>query len=272
MQDQPFNFEELAAQLGLDLTKPNVARCYDAAFGGQFNSAVDRAVEVRGRELFPNLNLFARMARDYYLHISDEIARLDATIHHFIDLGSGLPTQGALHERLPATAQVLYNDHDPEVITLSRYIIGDNPNLRYVQCKIEETDAILGAAEEFFGQERCVCITMLGVAYFIDDATLTRIIQQFYDWSAPDSRLAVSFFDTNEHDPAWAEVVETYKKMGVDLYPRSPEQMLRLLGGWQPDDDGIQPIEVFVERRLNRTLVDPAMRGKIGFAGIFRRP
>jgi SAM-dependent methyltransferase len=261
----------LANKLDLTITRPNVARAYDAAMGGRYNSAEDRKIEEMGRKLFPHLSLFARFQRQFLFYIAGQIGH--AGLNHVIDLGSGLPTQGALHEHLPQHTKVLYNDHDPETIALARYIIRDHPDIRYVQCKIEDTATVLAAAEELFEDIRRVCITLIGVAYFINDADLARVCQELYRWSAPGSMLAISFFNTDEHDPSWADIVKKYQGMGVQLYPRSAAHMLSLLGPWQADVTGIRPIEEFVEMGQIGTLAaPPEMRGTIGFAGVFTHP
>ena len=70
----------------------------------------------------------------------------EAGIRQFIDLGSGLPTQGNVHEIAQAIApdaRVVYVDNDAMVVTHSRALLaGDNTVA--IQADLREPDLILG--------------------------------------------------------------------------------------------------------------------------------
>nr|WP_322746625.1 SAM-dependent methyltransferase [Saccharothrix syringae] len=85
----------------IDLSRPSIARVYDYWLGGAHNFAVDRAVAdkvlndvpmVKGIVL--NHRAFLRRAVRYLL---------DRGIRQFLDLGSGIPTVGNVHEIAQAT-------------------------------------------------------------------------------------------------------------------------------------------------------------------------
>jgi hypothetical protein len=165
----------------------------------------------------------------------------------------------------------LYNDHDSEVVAYSRQILGARPNIDYMESKIEDIETILAAAERVFGAERRVGLIMIGVVYFIDDAALRHVFQRLYEWAAPGSQLAISSFDLNEADVNWPHTREMYRRMGVELYPRTPAHLLALAGDWRSSAQGFQRLEDIVEAKLQTTLALETDRGKLGYAGVLVR-
>ncbi|HEY6706598.1 MAG TPA: SAM-dependent methyltransferase, partial [Actinomycetota bacterium] len=108
---------------------PNPARIYDYFLGGKDNFPADReiaeevlAIAPVAREVVEDNRAFLRRAV--------EALTGEAGIRQFIDLGSGLPTQGNVHEIAQAAApeaRVVYVDNDPMVVTHSRALLaGDN--------------------------------------------------------------------------------------------------------------------------------------------------
>lgn len=251
-------------------TTPNVARVYDYLIGGDHNFAVDRAAGDRVAENIPIAVQGMRLNRLFLEYVVEDMVR--AGLREFIDLATGLPTEGAVHERVPEPARIVYNDHDPEVVAYSRQIIGDRPNIHYVESKIEDIETILAVAERAFGSERRVGIIMIGVAYFIDDDSLRRVFERLHAWAMPGSLLAVSSFDVNENDPGWQRTREMYDRMGSRFYPRTRAHLLNLAHNWQPYQHGLEGLEEVVERELERTVALNRDRGKLGYGGILIRP
>jgi O-methyltransferase involved in polyketide biosynthesis len=250
-------------------TSPNVARIYDYLIGGVHNFAVDRAAADRLVEMAPLAVQTARLNRLFLEYAVEDM--VDAQLNAFIDLASGLPTEGALHERAPETAKILYNDHDPEVVAYARQMLGARPNIDYVESKIEDIETILATAERIFGAERRVGLCLIGVVYFIADDALRHVFQRLHEWAAPGSLLAVSSFDLHEDDANWLRTREMYRRMGVELYPRTSAQLLNLAGEWRSSVQGFPRLEDIVEAELQTTLALEADRGKLGYAGVLVR-
>lgn len=86
-------------RLGVDTSKPSVARVYDAILGGKDNFAVDRAVAAKRLELIPDGGQGARISRGFLARGVAHMAREGIT--QFLDIGSGLPTS---QNTLPQTS------------------------------------------------------------------------------------------------------------------------------------------------------------------------
>ena len=85
------------APAGVDITKPGIARVYDFMLGGKDNFAVDRMAGERALQITPDGPEAARAARAFLRRVVRFLAA-EAGIRQFLDLGSGLPSQGNVHE------------------------------------------------------------------------------------------------------------------------------------------------------------------------------
>jgi Protein of unknown function (DUF574). len=80
----------------VDLTRPSVARVYDFYLGGSHNFNSDRRFAHEVLAVLPDMPALARENRHFLrravLHL------LAAGVDQFLDLGSGIPTVGNVHE------------------------------------------------------------------------------------------------------------------------------------------------------------------------------
>ena len=151
---------------------PNPARIYDYFLGGKDNFPADReiaeevlAIAPVAREVVEDNRAFLRRAV--------EVLTGEAGIRQFIDLGSGLPTQGNVHEiaqEVAPDARVLYVDNDAMVVTHSRALLaGDNTVA--IQADLREPEAIVGHPEvrELIDFEQPIALLLMAILHFIPD-------------------------------------------------------------------------------------------------------
>ena len=79
------------------MTTPNVARMYDYYLGGKDNFEPDRIAAEKVLALVPGLRRAAVENRRFLRRVVRFLAA-EAGISQFLDIGVGLPTQGAVHE------------------------------------------------------------------------------------------------------------------------------------------------------------------------------
>jgi SAM-dependent methyltransferase len=215
----------------MDPIKPNISRIYDYVLGGHHNLEVDRIAAQHILQVFPNYPRWARLNRDFLQAMARRWAAEGQT--HVLDLGSGMPTQGHFHSVMP-NARVLYSDNDPVTVDYAREIIGDNPAVAYLQADVRQPEPLLRAAEQHFHGERKVAIGFIGVAYFIDDASLERVMQTLHDWAAPGSVMALSHaYSQGPLTESNRQQLESFKRGGVELLPRNEAELRRLIGPWE---------------------------------------
>ncbi|MGH3279852.1 MAG: SAM-dependent methyltransferase, partial [Trebonia sp.] len=80
-----------------DVTKPNIARVYDAMLGGKDNFAADREFVAETLRWAPLAPLGAIANRKFLRRVVQYLVA-EADVAQFLDLGSGLPTQGNVSE------------------------------------------------------------------------------------------------------------------------------------------------------------------------------
>ena len=96
----------------LDVSKPNVARVYDAFLGGKDNFAADREFVDRVMRQAPKAPLAAKANRAFLRRVVRYLVA-DAALTQLLDIGSGLPTQGNVSEvahDINAAVQVVHVD------------------------------------------------------------------------------------------------------------------------------------------------------------------
>src|SRR4029450_10150540 len=80
----------------LDLDRPNAARMYDYFLGGAHNCAADREVAVQAVEAWPDMPRVMQANRAFLRRAVRFL--VGQGIRQFLDIGSGVPTRGNVHE------------------------------------------------------------------------------------------------------------------------------------------------------------------------------
>src|SRR6202035_1738253 len=114
---------------GVDTKRANAARVYDYLLGGSHNFLADQDAGRAIAAVDPNVRMIARANRDFLGRAVRALAA--AGIRQFLDIGSGIPTQGNVHEvahQADPAARVAYADIDPVAIAHSQAILAGNEN------------------------------------------------------------------------------------------------------------------------------------------------
>jgi len=86
-----------SSSFGIDTTVPSTARIYDYWLSGHDNVAADRTAALKVSEVAPEAQLMAVENRRFLGRAVRYLAA-DAGITQFLDMGTGLPTQGNVHQ------------------------------------------------------------------------------------------------------------------------------------------------------------------------------
>ena len=102
----------------VDVDRPSSARIYDYFLGGAHNFEVDRQAANQLAKVHPAIGLGMRANRSYLRRAVNFLAQ--SGVVQFLDLGSGIPTVGNVHEiaqRANPEARVAYVDIEPIAVT-----------------------------------------------------------------------------------------------------------------------------------------------------------
>jgi hypothetical protein len=98
----------------IDTSKPHPARMYNAYLGGNDNYPADRAAVRQIVRDFPEVPAMA-LANRAFLGRAVRFLAAEAGIRQFIDIGTGIPSAGNVHEvagRAAPDTRVVYVDND----------------------------------------------------------------------------------------------------------------------------------------------------------------
>jgi hypothetical protein len=222
------------------------ARMYDYYLGGIHNFPADQEAARRVIELFPEVPIVARANRAFLRRAVRYLAR--AGIRQFLDIGSGIPTQGNVHEiaqRDAPGSRVVYVDIDPVAVAESLEILTGNPDATAVRGDLRNPGEILEhpAVRTVVNLEEPTAVLLAAVLPFIpDDDRAQSVTEQLVAAVAPGSYLAISQGAAESFAPSASRTVgeAVYKRQtGTPPRPRSRAQMERFFAGLELVDPGV---------------------------------
>jgi hypothetical protein len=215
----------------------NVARIYDALLGGKDNYAADREAARRLVEAVPDAR---RAARDNRAFLGRAVRFLaaEAGIAQFLDIGTGLPTQGNVHEVARLTnpsARVIYCDYDPIVVAHARALLADTPDVQAVEADVRYPRHLLTlpAVRDLIDFDQPVAVLLVAVLHFLPDSDRPwSAVKCIVDHLAPGSYLVVSHVTGDEiPDNAVSRAQEIYAGALVHGAARSRAEIARFFDG-----------------------------------------
>ncbi|GGM49893.1 SAM-dependent methyltransferase [Dactylosporangium sucinum] len=234
------------APAGVDTTVPNAARVYDYALGGYHNFAVDREFAERAMQAWPGIGRVAYANRAYLGRAVEWL--VDAGVRQFLDIGSGIPTLGNVHEvaqALAPDARVMYVDIDEVAVMHSEAILAGNPRAAAVQGDLRKPQEILAnpRVQELLDLGQPVAVLLVAVLHFIaDEDDPAGIVRELGDALVGGSYVAVSHFTrTTGLDSEQDRVTKLYDQTPTSVRARTPEQVAEILGGLELIGPGVVP-------------------------------
>jgi hypothetical protein len=236
--------EKNRAPAGVDVRKPHAARVYDYALGGKDNYAADRALIDKLTSLIPDTPLAARENRAFLGRAVHFLA--EAGIRQFIDIGTGLPTQGNVHEvahQVAPDAHVVYVDYDPIVIAHSRELLSGTDKAIVIRGDVRRPDEILGdpRLRTVIDFQEPVGLLLVGLLHLVADSYDPAAISARFRAALPSgSYLVLGHITADYHSAdAVAQWIEVFGGMAEPMVPRSHEQVGRFFDGLELVDPGL---------------------------------
>ena len=225
------------------LDGPSAARMYDYYLGGAHNFTADREAAAKVIEAYPDAPKVAQANRAFLGRAVGFL--LEQGIRQFLDLGSGIPTAGNVHEVAEATdpgSRVVYVDIDPVAVAQSELILAGNPNVGVVQADIRRPDDILAApvTRTLLDFARPIGLLAVAVVPFLNaDDDPAGVLARFGGAVPAGSYLAISH-GTPEARPAAAErSMAAYRDTRDPFTMRTRAEILELLSAWELVEPGL---------------------------------
>ena len=189
----------------VDTKRANVARVYDYLLGGSHNFLADQDLGRSMAAVEPNVRIFAQANREF---LGNAVRFLgSAGISQFLDIGSGIPTQGNVHEvaqQANPAARVAYADIDPVAVGHSKAILTGNQNATVIRGDLREPEQILAspAIRGLLDFDQPIGLLLVSVLPFVADSDDPwRQVATLRDALAPGSYLVICH-GTDDGDPA----------------------------------------------------------------------
>ncbi|MFF0774312.1 SAM-dependent methyltransferase [Nonomuraea wenchangensis] len=247
----PDNDQESAPQ-GIDTSRPSVSRVYDFMLGGTDNYAADRQVAELALKIAPDAPQAARANRAFLRRTVRHLAG-EAGVRQFIDVGSGLPTQGNVHEIAQAVApgtHVVYVDHDPIVQVHGGALLADDDTTAVVHADAREPESILAdpRTRALIDFDRPVGLLMFGLLHHLaDEEDPAGIVARLVAPLAPGSHVVISHFHNPgaAHPEVAAQAAEAERLFNEHLGTgrwRTREELLAYFDGLELLEPGLVPL------------------------------
>ena len=230
----------------VDAARPSIARIYDFYLGGNHNLPVDREAARQVVETMPELPEIMRVNRAFLRRCVRHLVQ--AGIRNFLDLGSGIPTVGNVHEIAQAfdpASRVVYVDNDPVAVAHSREILNGNDRAMAVNADLRDPAAVLNDPEVdrllLLGLGEPLALLMSAVLHFVpDDDEAAALVATYRDALPSGSYLLVSHashrVETGQHVVAAAD---QYSRTVAPMKLRSLQEVARLLDGFEIVEPGV---------------------------------
>ncbi|MGH3400559.1 MAG: SAM-dependent methyltransferase [Streptosporangiaceae bacterium] len=263
------------APAGVDTRRANVARVYDYLLGGSHNFLADQDAGRAIASVQPNAREAARANRAFLGRAVRFLSQ--AGIRQFLDIGSGIPTQGNVHEvaqQADPGARVVYVDVDPVAIAHSKTILAGRENAAIVGGDLRDPERILGhpGTRGLIDFSRPVGLLLVAVLHFIADADdPRRLVATLRDALAPDSYLVLCH-GTDEAKPAVAQATEKVynRSVATQVQLRSREEIARFFDGFELVEPGLAYLSRWRPDSPADVPSDPGRHW--GLVGVGRKP
>ena len=233
----------------IDTSVAHSARIYDYWLGGKDNFESDRAVGDAMIQAIPTLPTMARANREFLGRAVRYLAG-EAGIRQFLDIGTGIPTAGNVHEvaqQVAPDTRVLYVDHDPIVLAHARALMTGTSQGRteFLMADLREPEEILSSPEfaRTLNLAEPVALMLVAILMYFDDA------EGVHEWVAtlvdalPSGSYVTVTHPTADFEPAaFAAAANAAASGGITLVPRTKEEIGRFLTGLTLVEPGIVPM------------------------------
>lgn len=229
---------------GVNTRLANIARVYDYLVGGDHYFLADQDAARAIAAVDPNVRAVARANRAF---LGRAVRFLTgAGIRQFLDIGSGIPAGGNVHEvaqRADRGSRVVYADIDPVAVAHSRAILAGNDNAAIIQADLCEPERILAAdaVRRLIRPAEPTGLLLVAVLPFIaDDKDPWRIVATLRDALAPGSYLVLCH-GTAESRPVVARAAEKVynRRVAAALHPRTRTEIMRFFDGFDLVEPGL---------------------------------
>lgn len=231
----------------IDVSKPSAARLYDYYLDGTHSYAVDRAFATHILDIAPFVRDFARHNRGFLRRAVRYC--LNQGVTQFLDIGSGMPTAGNVHEvaqEAVPEARVVYVDYDLGAVVAARKLLHGQESVSAIAGDLRQPEAILGHPEtrRLIDFARPLALLVVSTLPFVSDADDPHgLVAAYRDALPPGSFLALSHVTADDASPdvrtRCQRVAAAYDETADPATLRTRAEFTRFFDGLELVDPGV---------------------------------
>lgn len=247
----------------------------DCWLGGSCHTATDHDVAER---ILVGAPYLPYMVRTYRALLGRLVRYLVGVgVEQFLDLGSGLPTAGNVHDvaqALNLTCRVVYVDIAPDIVAKGYSVLAGNDSAAVVRADLRQPEQVLDAAQRtgLLDLDAPVAVLMIDVLHHIPDTdNPTRFIQAYVDAVSPGSYVAVTHPSDGEALLSGLAMFHRFYQIPVPpLAFRDLAQIENFFTGLDLVEPGIVPTPLWHPKQDEDADTDPEHFP--GWCGLGRKP
>jgi hypothetical protein len=264
------------ARSDIDLNRANPARIYDYLLGGYHNFEIDRETIEKSIQVNPNVRPAAIANRSFLRRAVNFL--VDQGIEQFLDIGTGIPTVGNVHEIVQSVnpeAHVVYVDIDPVAVAHSRTILQGNPRVVAIQGDARKPKELLENPElqALIDFSRPIGALFIAVLHFVPEDDLAyNSVYTLRDSLPSGSYIAISH-STYENAPAdiFERIMKIADQSAVTYKQRTLAEMKRFFEGLEIVDPGVVYVPLWRPETPEDMFLDEPERA-VNYGGVGRKP
>ena len=230
---------------GIDASVATAARMYDYWLGGHDNFAADRIAAHKLAEHAPDVPALARENRKF-LGRAVRFLAAEAGIRQFLDLGTGLPTGGNVHQVAQAAdpaCRVVYVDNDPMVLAHAR-ALKTGTGTAVINADLRDVDTILAhpATRRLIDFSQPLAVLFASVLHFVGDPDAHEAVARYLSATVPGSYLVLSHGHTDPDPAAAAAGKAVYAQTANPSTLRARAEILAFFDGLEILEPGLVPV------------------------------
>lgn len=260
------------ASLEIDTSVPHSARVYNYWLGGKDNYAADRALAEMIAERVPTIRSIVQSNRTFLGRVIRHLTQ-EAGIRQYLDIGTGIPAAGNVHEVAQAIApqtRVLYVDNDPIVLAHARALMTGNSagHTAFIHCDVRDPRAILEdpALAATLDLDEPVALMLVGILMHVsDDEDPYGIVATLLGALPSGSYLTITHPTADFNAEAMGAIAGSNQQSGITFRPRSKAEVEAFFGGlemvepgvvpvlsWRPDEPSQDPLSAYLYAAVGR--------------------
>jgi hypothetical protein len=249
---------------------------YDYFLGGYHNFEIDRRAAEQVTSMYPDMPLLTRANRAFLRRVVTFLS--EQGIDQFLDIGSGIPTAGSVHEvalQINPAAHIVYVDNEPIAVNHSLAILEDIPNTAVVEADARQADQILAHpdVQRVLDFSRPVGILLVALLHFVvDDEEAYRAVRTLRESLVSGSYVAISH-GTNQNTPdeVKEKISRLYASSTNPAKVRSRAEIERFFDGLELVAPGLVYTSQWRPEGPEDIFFDQPERSAL-FAGVARKP